>query len=225
MSKRMRILIAAGWVVAGLSLFGYAAVLWRAWRGAMLPRVHVDGTAVPAGVAADGSGGAFVAFTANGKLDVGCGDPFDDRGMVLVHLDAGGKCDWKKPIRGAGALDAASSATGDVVLAADVYDNADFGFGPTPSFSSLAIVSYDSAGKPRWARALDAHVAQVPAQRSRRLVAVSRDGSLVAALVATHNGADLGTGKLATRDTKHDAAVVMLDGATGKSRWTRYLGS
>jgi len=224
MSRRARTLTTLAWIAAGLSLLAYAAVFWHALRLALLPRVHVDGTAVPSGVASDGAGGAVVAFTATGTTDLGCGEPVSDRGLVLVRFDSKGKCAWKKPVRGAAAAGVATSATGDVVLAAEVYDNADFGFGPTPSFSSLAVTSYDSAGKPRWSRSLDARVAQVATERSRQVVAVSRDGSMVAALVATHNFADLGNGKLTTRNTAHDAVVVLFDGATGKTRWNRYLG-
>jgi hypothetical protein len=224
MPSRQRKLAALGWVVAGLSLFAYAGAFWHALRRALLPRVHVDGTAVPAGVASDGAGGAIAAFTATGATDVGCGEPFDDRGLVLARFDSSGKCAWKKPVKGAAAVDVATSGAGDVFLVADVYDNADFGFGPTPSFSSLAVASYDSAGKARWSRSLDAHVAEVPAQRSRQVVAVSGDGAMVVVLVATHNFADLGNGKITTRNTAHDAVVVALDGATGKTRWTHYVG-
>lgn len=119
-----------------------------------------EGTQRPAGIAITNDGGAVVAGTSSGKLDLGLGAPIDTQndGFVL-RLDSNGEPQWVNVIRGdsfVGVSDvAAHPLSGDIVVGGG-FDN----FLKVDGLPDLTasgyqdgfIAVFDDAGKAKWNR-------------------------------------------------------------------------
>ncbi|MFO0601899.1 MAG: SBBP repeat-containing protein [Polyangiales bacterium] len=174
-------------------------------------------------VAADDAGNTVAAGAFRGVLRLAGMAPLTSEGasdVVVLSLSPDGSIRWARRLGGPGT-DAANAVgldpAGNVYVVGSFTAMMDFGMGPIPASgeSDAFVVSYTSAGAPRWSRTFGGD-----GPDAAFAVAVDAQGPYVAGTV--RGRVDFGAGPT-TGSPSAEAFVAALD-LEGSPRWTRRFG-
>ncbi|MDI1481151.1 hypothetical protein [Polyangium sp. y55x31] len=178
-------------------------------------------------VAAMPDGGAVVAGTTRGPLDLGIGEPEDTSfRSFLVRLDAKGAPLWSRMLKGAELSTVEDIAVqGERIAVVGQFMNSlDVGFGEeylqSSGWHDGFVMTYDLDGKPLWGHAMGA----AGYYDDARSVAFTADGGLVITGDVEGN-VDLGGGLIqAVNEYDSNTYLLELDAASNHRRSVLYGG-